>query len=127
MGTRSSFAHSIYENLCVYRYMGEMVYGVVRLGSRGNIEVFRMLSKPKYNITTRSMPIPPPACGGQPNLNASMYDAIFCRSEITKPIKIVDTELTTVSNYQLHDVSLSQSRNRHREYVVRPTEFPPHA
>lgn len=47
-------------------------HGVRRLGSRGNIDTLRMLSKPRYNITTRSMPMPPPACGGQPYLNASI-------------------------------------------------------
>lgn len=36
-------------------------YGVNRFGSRGNIEVFLILSNPKYSITTRSKPIPPPA------------------------------------------------------------------
>ena len=43
-----------------------------------------MLSKPRYNITTRSNPIPPPAWGGQPYLNASIYDLIFSMSTIKK-------------------------------------------
>lgn len=35
-------------------------YGVILLGSRGNMLVFLILSNPKYNITTLSNPIPPP-------------------------------------------------------------------
>lgn len=54
-----------------------VLYGVKRFGSRGNMDVFLILSNPRYNITTRSMPIPPPACGGQPKRKASMYAAIF--------------------------------------------------
>jgi hypothetical protein len=36
-------------------------YGVHRLGSRGNMDAFRTLSRPKYKNTTRSRPIPAPA------------------------------------------------------------------
>lgn len=36
-------------------------YGVSLLGSRGNIDVFLTLSRPRYNIVTLSIPIPPPA------------------------------------------------------------------
>lgn len=47
-------------------------YGISRFGSRGNIDAFLILSKPMYNITTLSNPIPPPACGGQPYRKASI-------------------------------------------------------
>lgn len=55
-------------------------YGVNLLGSRGNIDVFRILSRPKYSITTRSIPIPPPACGGHPKRKDSIYAAILVTS-----------------------------------------------
>jgi len=38
-------------------------YGVKRVGSRGNIDVLRILLRLRNNITTRSIPIPPPPCG----------------------------------------------------------------
>ena len=40
--------------------------GWVRCGSRGNIEVLRMLSRLRKSITTRSRPMPPPPCGLAP-------------------------------------------------------------
>lgn len=40
--------------------------GAKRLGSRGNIDVLRMLFKPRNNITTRSRPTPQPPWGGAP-------------------------------------------------------------
>ena len=48
-----------------------LFYGASRLGSRGNMDDFRMFFNPKYNITTRSSPIPPPAWGKAPCLKAS--------------------------------------------------------
>ena len=42
------------------------IHGVTRFGSRGNMDVLRILSRPRKSMTTRSMPMPPPACGGQP-------------------------------------------------------------
>lgn len=36
--------------------------------------VLRMLSRPRYSITTRSSPTPTPPCGGTPYLKLSMYD-----------------------------------------------------
>lgn len=47
--------------------------GVRRLGSRGNMDVFLMLFRPQYSMTTRSRPTPAPPWGGAPYLNASMY------------------------------------------------------
>lgn len=47
-------------------------HGEILLGSRGNREVLRILSKPRNSIVTRSKPIPPPACGGAPYRNASI-------------------------------------------------------
>ncbi len=44
------------------------------------MDVFLILSSPKYNMTTRSIPMPPPACGGQPKRKASMYAEILLRS-----------------------------------------------
>ena len=41
-------------------------HGVILLGSRGNMDVLRMLSRPRNSIATRSRPIPPPAWGEQP-------------------------------------------------------------
>lgn len=55
-----------------YLIMYIVNYGVSLFGSRGNIDVFLMLSNPKYNMTTLSKPIPPPACGGQPYRKASI-------------------------------------------------------
>lgn len=46
--------------------------GSKRFGSRGNIEVLRMLGKLRKSMTTRSMPIPAPAWGYAPYLKASM-------------------------------------------------------
>ena len=40
--------------------------GVRRDGSRGNMDDLRMLSKARNSMTTRSMPMPPPACGNAP-------------------------------------------------------------
>lgn len=47
-----------------------------RLGSRGNMLVFRMLSRPKNSITTRSIPTPAPPWGRAPYLKLSMYALI---------------------------------------------------
>lgn len=46
--------------------------GARRLGSRGNMEVLRMLSSPRYSITTRSRPTPAPPWGGAPRRKESM-------------------------------------------------------
>ena len=58
------------------KYLCLPAQGVSRLGSRGNMDVLRMLSRPQYSMTTRSSPTPAPPCGGAPNLNESMYDWI---------------------------------------------------
>ena len=51
--------------------------GVLRLGSRGNIEVLRMFGSPRNSIATRSMPTPPPACGNEPYLKPTFLPAQF--------------------------------------------------
>ena len=48
------------------RSTNHALYGLQRLGSRGNMDAFRTLSRPKYRKTTRSRPTPPPPCGGMP-------------------------------------------------------------
>ena len=47
--------------------------GERRFGSRGKSDVLRMLGSPQKSITTRSSPMPPPACGKAPYLNESTY------------------------------------------------------
>eukprot|EP00966_Prymnesium_polylepis_P067772 1574966-Prymnesium_polylepis.2 len=46
-------------------------HGDKRFGSRGKSDVLRMLGRARKSITTRSSPMPPPACGNAPYLNES--------------------------------------------------------
>ena len=46
-------------------------HGERRFGSLGKRDVFRMLGRPQKSITTRSRPMPPPACGKAPYLKES--------------------------------------------------------
>ena len=60
-------------------------------------------------MTTRSMPIPPPACGGQPKRNDSMYDAIFEISVMKRMIEQTISKgnaesVALKSTYRSHDV-----------------------
>lgn len=89
---------------CTKFFYFASLQGVTRLGSRGNIEVFRTLSNPKYSITTLSSPIPPPAWGGHPYLKASIYAAILgISAKITVSGELLRGQ-TNPDCYQFRDV-----------------------
>lgn len=66
ISTENSMTYLIIYNNKINIFHLILNHGVSRFGSRGNIDTFLMLSKPMYNMTTLSNPIPPPAWGGHP-------------------------------------------------------------